>query len=316
MHSGGRSLNGSAAHLLHLSPHAGRGGTSGSYGASMAVGPSGTFSALERYSAQNDIQILSMTLSVFDRRCAARRAASILLALAAATCVASTAWAAESGQKGSEAILLTQILLLIFFGGLLGELMLRIGQPAVMGQLLAGLILGPSVLGALWPEAHHLIFPGTLAQRSMIEGVGQFGILMLLLLAGMETELALVRNVRHAAVSASLGGIAVPFACGFALGEFLPDALLPDPGQRLITSLFLGTALSISSVKIVATVVREMGFIRRNVGQVILASAIVDDTIGWIIIAITLSLATHGSLDWFSIAQGVLGTVLFLGLAF
>lgn len=255
-----------------------------------------------------------MTFSSFDRRTG--WAAALSLALIAITCLASTAWAAEGGQKGSEAILLIQILLLIFFGGLLGELMLRIGQPAVMGQLVAGLILGPSVLGALWPEAHHLIFPGTPAQRSMIEGVAQFGILMLLLLAGMETELALVRGVRHAAVSASVGGIAVPFACGFALGEFLPDALLPDPGQRLITSLFLGTALSISSVKIVATVVREMGFIRRNVGQVILASAIVDDTIGWIIIAVTLSLAAHGTLDWFAVAQGVLGTAIFLVASF
>ena len=172
------------------------------------------------------------------------------------------------------------------------------------------------MLGALWPDAHHLIFPGTPAQRSMIEGVAQFGILLLLLLAGMETELALVRGVRRAAVSVSVAGIAVPFACGFALGQFLPEALLPAPEQRLITSLFLGTALSISSVKIVATVVREMGFLRRNVGQVILASAIVDDTIGWIIIAVTLRLASHGSLDWWSVAQSVLGTFAFLVVSF
>ncbi|MFL6930285.1 MAG: cation:proton antiporter, partial [Xanthobacteraceae bacterium] len=174
--------------------------------------------------------------------------------------LASTAWAAGGEGKGSEAVLVAQILLLIFAGGLLGEFMLRIGQPAVMGQLLAGLLLGPSVLGALWPEAYQAIFPSTPAQKSMIEGIAQFGILILLLLAGMETELALVRGVRRAAVSASIGGITVPFACGFALGQFLPDQLLPAPEQRLITSLFLGTALSISSVKIVATVVREMGF--------------------------------------------------------
>src|SRR5262245_42019419 len=241
---------------------------------------------------------------------------ALLLCIVLLVCLAGPAWAAQSEGKGSEAILLGQILLLIFTGGLLGELMLRIGQPAVMGQLLAGILLGPSVLGALWPEAHHWIFPGTPAQKSMIEGVAQFGILMLLLLAGMETEMALVRSVRRAAVSASVGGIVVPFACGLALGQFLPEGLLPDPNQRLITSLFLGTALSISSVKIVATVVREMGFIRRNVGQVILASAIVDDTIGWIIIAITLSLAAHGTLDWLSLVQGVFGTVAFLAAAF
>src|SRR5262245_43277916 len=135
-----------------------------------------------------------MTFSAFDRRWAARRGASILcIALIASTCLVSAAGAAEAHAKGSEAILLTQILLLIFFGGLLGELMLRIGQPAVMGQLLAGLILGPSVLGMLWPHAHHLMFPGTTEERSMIEGEGQFGILMLLLLVGMGTGVGTLR---------------------------------------------------------------------------------------------------------------------------
>jgi Kef-type K+ transport system membrane component KefB/nucleotide-binding universal stress UspA family protein len=108
----------------------------------------------------------------------------------------------------------------------------------------------------------------------------------------------------------------VPFACGFTLGEFLPEAMLPRPDLRLITSLFLGTALSISSVKIVAMVVREMNFMRRNVGQVIVASAIIDDTIGWVIIAITFSLALHGALDFGALGQSVLGTALFLAASF
>ena len=83
----------------------------------------------------------------------------------------------------------------------------------------------------------------------------------------------------------------VPFLCGVGLGEALPDWMLPDPDKRLITSLFLGTALSIASVKIVATVIREMNFMRRTVGQVILASAIIDDTVGWMITAVIFSLA-------------------------
>ena len=118
---------------------------------------------------------------------------------------------------------------------------------------------------------------------------------MLLLLTGMETDLSLVARAGSAAFSVSVAGIAVPFVCGVALGELLPDTMLPDPEQRLVTTLFLGTALSISSVKIVAMVVREIGFMRRNVGQVIVASAIIDDTIGWIIIAVTFGLALHGS---------------------
>src|SRR5213076_3514619 len=103
----------------------------------------------------------------------------------------------------------------------------------------------------------------------------------------------------------------VPFACGFALGQFLPQSLLPHPEARLVASLFLGTALSISSVKIVAMVVREMNFMRRNVGQVIVASAIIDDSIGWIIIAITFGLAEHGAVDLSALAGSVLGTLLF-----
>src|SRR5262249_18973205 len=102
------------------------------------------------------------------------------------------------------------------------------------------------------------------------------------------------------------------FACGFALGELLPDSLLPHPDRRLVASLFLGTALSISSVKIVALIVREMNFLRRNVGQVIVASAIIEDSIGWIIIAVTFGLAIHGTVDLMTLGRSILGTALFL----
>src|SRR5207244_4027871 len=112
--------------------------------------------------------------------------------------------------------------------------------------------------------------------------------------------------------SSSLTGVAVPFICGFALGQFMPQSLLPHPDQRLLTSLFLGTALSISSIKIVAAVVREMGFTRRKLGLIIVASAICEDSIGWVIIAITLGLAQAGAIDLMSTAKSVLGTAVFL----
>jgi Kef-type K+ transport system membrane component KefB len=161
-----------------------------------------------------------------------------------------------------------------------------------------------------------MIFPRTPEQKAMIDAVSQLGVLMLLLLAGMETDLGLVKKSGRASFMVSMTGIMVPFACGFALGEMLPDAMLPNPDHRLVTSLFLGTALSISSVKIVAMVVREMNFMRRNVGQIIVATAVIDDTIGWIIIAIIFSLASRGSLDIFSVGQAVLGTLVFLGVSF
>jgi Kef-type K+ transport system membrane component KefB/nucleotide-binding universal stress UspA family protein len=241
-----------------------------------------------------------------------------LLALACGMLLLGTgaALAAEGGKGPSEVIFLVQLITLMVVGRLIGEGMNRIGQPSVMGMLLGGIVLGPSVLGALLPDLQHAIFPRTHEQKAMLDGISQFGILLLLLLTGMETDLKLVRKVGRAALAISLTGVAVPFACGFALGWFLPEALLPHPDQRLLTSLFLGTALSISSIKIVAAVVREMGFTRRNLGQIIVASAICEDSIGWVIIAITLSLAEAGSIDVASVAKSVIGTAVFLGLSF
>jgi Kef-type K+ transport system membrane component KefB/nucleotide-binding universal stress UspA family protein len=193
--------------------------------------------------------------------------------------------------------------------------MVRLKQPAVMGQLIAGLVLGPSLFGALFPEAQHAVFSAAREQKAMIDGIAQFGVLLLLLLTGMETDLKLVRQTGRASAAASVCGIIVPFACGVLLGEFLPDAMIQDPSKRLITALFLGTALSIASVKIVATVIEEMKFLRRTVGQIILASAIIDDTIGWMITAVIFSLAQQGHVDIYSVAKSVLGTVAFMGLS-
>jgi K+:H+ antiporter len=224
--------------------------------------------------------------------------------------------AADKSAHPSEFIFIVQILLLITVGRGLGEIMQRIGQPSVIGELLAGLLLGPSLFGWLWPAAQSTIFPSAPEQKALIEGMAQFGILLLLLLTGMETDLKLVRKVGRAAITISVAGIVVPFACGFGLGQLLPESLLPHPEMRLVASLFLGTALSISSVKIVAVVVREMNFMRRNVGQIIVATAVIDDTIGWIIIAIIFSLASSGTLDVWSVSKAVLGTLAFLAVSF
>jgi len=227
------------------------------------------------------------------------------------------ACAAEAQSSGpSDALFLVQIVVLVVVGRLFGEAMVRIGQPSIMGQIIGGILLGPSVFGFLLPSAQSAIFPDIDTQKAMTDAVAQLGILFLLLLAGMETDLSLALRLRRAAAGVSLTGIVVPFTLGFGLGEFLPASLLPDPDARLVTSLFLGTALSISSVKIVATVVREMDFMRRNVGQLIVASAIIDDTIGWVIIAVTFSLAKEGAVDLTTLAKGVIGTVLFMAFSF
>jgi Kef-type K+ transport system membrane component KefB/nucleotide-binding universal stress UspA family protein len=224
----------------------------------------------------------------------------------------------DGGGAGGtdEAILLAQLALLLLIGRGLGELMQRLGQPAVIGQLLAGLILGASLVGWRWPEAQQMIFPRDAAQKNLVTGVADIGVLMLLLLTGMEIDLGLARKVGRPAVAVAAAGVAVPFACGVALGEILPTSILPDSGGRLVASLFLGTALSISSIKIVAMVVRDMNFMRRDLGQIIVASAIMEDTAGWIIIAIILGVAGASGVAPAPLARTVLGTAIFLVLSF
>src|SRR5712692_8653784 len=121
--------------------------------------------------------------------------------------------AAEGQHASSEVVFLAEIIVLLVCGRVLGEAMQRIGQPAIMGQLLAGVLLGPSVLGALTPELQQALFPGSREQSEMITAVSQLGILMLLLLTGMETDLSLVRKAGKIALSVSLAGITFPFLC-------------------------------------------------------------------------------------------------------
>jgi Kef-type K+ transport system membrane component KefB/nucleotide-binding universal stress UspA family protein len=229
---------------------------------------------------------------------------------------ASIAFAAEQNLSGkSEAIFIAELGLLLLVGRGLGELMQRVGQPAVMGQLLGGLLLGPSLLGLVWPDFQHALFPQTAEQKSMVDAVSQLGVLMLLLLTGMETDLRLVRRVGRAAIAVAAAGVMLPFVCGFGLGEMLPDSILPNPQARFVTALFLATALSISSIKIVAMVVREMNFMRRDIGQIIVASAILEDSSGWIIIAISFGIASSGTLDLRPVSFAIVGTLLFLAVS-
>jgi Kef-type K+ transport system membrane component KefB/nucleotide-binding universal stress UspA family protein len=242
--------------------------------------------------------------------------------IAAGCCLALIPLAAfAEGQGGSggngvgghgEVILVAQVALLMLIGRGLGEIMQRFGQPAIIGQLLAGLILGPSLFGWVWPAGHDLVFPKGADQKNLITGLANMGVLMLLLLTGMETDLKLVRRVGRPAIAITATGVLLPFALGFALGEILPDSILPTAHGHLVAALFLGTALSISSIKIVAMVVREMHFMRRNLGQIIVSSAIMEDTVGWVIISITLGIAGAGGFAVGSLAKTVIGTVLFL----
>src|ERR1700684_2176795 len=128
-------------------------------------------------------------------------AVALVAVIAVAAPTAAFAADTPAAAGNSEAIFIAELGLLLFVGRLMGEAAQRLGQPTVMGQLIGGLLLGPSVLGLIWPAAQHALFPGTPEQKSMINAVSQLGILMLLLLTGMETDLQLVKRVGRAAVA-------------------------------------------------------------------------------------------------------------------
>src|SRR5271166_2793238 len=212
----------------------------------------------------------------------------------------------------SEATFVVPMVVILLASRLLGEAAQRLGQPAVIGQLIAGILLGPSFFGLVWPAAQHAVFSADPSQKAMLRAFAEFGILLLLALTGMEVDARILRKIGSPALSVSLAGIAVPFLCGIALGFAAPASLIPNPDQRLATALFLGVALSISSIKIVAAVVRELNFARRDIGQIIVAAAIIDDSLAWMIIAVILGIVSSGGVDIGRLAQTLSGVALFL----
>jgi Kef-type K+ transport system membrane component KefB len=128
----------------------------------------------------------------------------------------------------------------------------------------------------------------------------------------MEIHFDVIRRMRRTAFASSAAGIVVPFACGVAAGLSLPEALLPDPSRRPATARFLAASVAVSSVEIVAMIVMEAGFARRNVGRIIPGTAIVDDTVGWILVGLISGFAAHGSLSLGSLGITLAATVAFL----
>jgi len=191
-------------------------------------------------------------------------------------------------------LLLVQLALLLLVARLGAELCKRLGLPAVVGELTAGIALGPSVLGHWVPEAFALVFPPDVAQFHLLEVVGTLGMVLLLLLTGLETDLRLLRNLGKAALIASIMGMVVPFATGFGLGMLTPDAYLADPQRRVLFSFFLATAMAISAMPVIAKILLDLDLTRRNIGLVILSAGVVDDTAGWLILSMIAGAATSG----------------------
>ena len=191
-------------------------------------------------------------------------------------------------------VLLLQLGTLLVLARTLSEVMRRLGQPAVLGELLAGILLGPTVLGHWAPGLFAIAFPQDPAQFHLLEVVSWLGMVLLLLLTGIETDVRGVRSLGRAALMASVFGMVVPFASGLALGWLLPDAYLADPAHRPLFAAFLATAMAISAMPVIAKILIDLNMLRRDVGMVILSAGVVDDTTGWLILSVIAGIATGG----------------------
>lgn len=192
--------------------------------------------------------------------------------------------------------LLLAVGVLLAVARLLGELAQRIGQPGILGELLAGILLGPSVLGSVAPGIHDYLFPAAGHSVLALDGLANVGVVLFLLVAGMEVNLSTIWRQGKSALFVSISGIAIPFAIGFAAGWFAPELLGADPhARRLVFALFLATTLSISALPVIARTLMDLNLYRSDLGMIIIAAAIFDDLAGWIIFAVILGLMGAGS---------------------
>ena len=212
-------------------------------------------------------------------------------------------------------LFLLQLVVLLLTARGLGEGMRVLDVPPVVGELLAGVLLGPSVLGVLFPALQQALFPVNQTQSDVLGAEAWIGVLFLMIVTGLETDLNLILRKGKTALIVSLGGIIVPFLSGFGLGMILPEDFLMNPSQRLIFSLFMATAMSISAVPVIAKVLMDLQLIRRDIGQLILAAGMTDDTIGWILLAVVSGLVTQGTFNALGMLRAILSALLFITFA-
>lgn len=208
------------------------------------------------------------------------------------------------------------LFVIVLLARILGSLARRVGQPAVIGELTAGILVGPSALGRLMPDVFEWLFPPDDVQTGMLFTVGWMGALFLLIVTGDETDLGLIRRLGRAAAIVSAGSLIVPMAAGLVVGFSLPGDFLGGAQDRTVFALFFAAALSISSLPVIAKILGDMGFMRRDFGQLTLAAGMANDVVGWIVLGVVAGLAQAGSVELGAIATTVGGLLAFFVVAF
>lgn len=214
-------------------------------------------------------------------------------------------------SHGDITVFFLAVAILLGTARLLGELMQRWGQPSVLGEILAGVLLGPTLLGRLAPEFQTAIFPAAGPVNTAMQGLTVLAVTLFLLVAGMEIDLKATRRQGGAALIVSAGGMVVPFALGYLTAWYLPTVMGAEPdANRFAFALFMGTALSISALPVIAKTLMDLGLYRTDFGVVVMAAGLVNDLVGWLIFALLLGMIGQASNDM-PFAGTVAGILLF-----
>lgn len=204
--------------------------------------------------------------------------------------------------------LLLQLIVILVAARLAGRAIQVIGQPPVIGEMLAGLALGPSLLGAVSPRTLEFLFPAD--SLGPLSALSQLGVLLFMFVVGLRLDLGLLRGKARAAVATSYASIAAPFAMGAALAPSLHDTLAPAGVGLLPFALFLGAAMSVTAFPVLARILTDRGLLQTRIGSVAIASAAVDDVTAWCILAAVVAVA-RASYDATSMAgREFLATIL------
>lgn len=239
--------------------------------------------------------------------------------LAVISVVAAQGGSAAAPLNEHEVLLfLIQLALLVGVARIFGWLVKSVGQPAVVGELLAGVVLGPSVFGRVAPDGFAWLF-GEATVTSVMFGLAWLGVIMLLVVLGFETDLGIIARYRKAALSVSAGGLLLPLAAAILLAFAVPESFIgagPDGlgVDRAIFAGFFALAFSVAALPVVGKILQDMGFLRRNFGQVTLAASMTMDAVGWLILAALSGIALEGFRpDRLAVSFG--GLILFLVFA-
>lgn len=194
-------------------------------------------------------------------------------------------------------VLLIGMATMLILSRVASEMARSLKFPVVMGEIVIGIVLGPTLLGYFAPEISQYIFPSTGNAAVALNAITKIAVVMMLFVAGMEVQLPLVLKQGKAAVLTSILSMVIPFVIGFVTAWYYPQWFKQSDEYRLLFALFFGTALSISALPVIARILIDMGLFKTKIGMIIIASAMFNDLLGWLIFSFILSSMKTSDMD-------------------